>query len=477
MIAWNPATRADPEIPGPADHDRRLVLCLALTAFVFQFEAFQVIVAVPAMAADFHLTTSASALIVTLYLLAATLVFIPAGKLADACGHKRTFLAAAGLLAAGCLACALAAHARGLWVGRVLQGAGGGALAALAYALVPLRVPRDRMGAAFGAISFAAALGTMAGAPVGGWLATALSWRWVFWANLPLVGGLLLMAWRWLPGDAPAATRSPLRLNALGALLLGGALGTALLGLNGDLFHGQRPFRAGDAALLFVACLGLLVLHERRSATPLVSRDCWRDGHVSASLVILFLVKMTLGGITFLLPFYLELLCGLSPFQSGLVLTGYTLLYAVLALGAGRVADQWGSRAPIVTALALGLAACLGLAGLAGAARWALAMLALAALGMSAGLFYSPNHRHIMAGAPAGHTGEMAAVLALAANTGTAVGVALFETVGAMGAPAPGAALHLRGFEYAFGLAAALFATMLAASLKIYPPRTRQLSA
>lgn len=422
------STRAAPE--------RRVALCVALAAFVFQFEAFQVVVALPSITADFAMTPAQGALVLILYLLAASLTFVPAGRWGDAHGLKKGFVAGTVLMILGTLLCGLAPNTPTLLAARIVQGAGGGCLAALGYALIPARLPRDRIGAAMGMVSFAAAAGLMTGAPVGGLMTSCLSWRWAILLTAPLAAALAWCAFRYIPDDPSRREPPPLAPAFPSILFLSTALAGLLLGAGLAPVLGWRS--AGPLALSAVGVAGLigLIRRERRAATPLIARAVWRERRLVPAFVTLGLVRVAVGGVAFVTPFLLRDVYGATPAVSGLVMLAYTLACALTGLCAGALSDRMGSR-PLVTAGALvGVVACAPLPFLAFGAGPAWIALKLGILGIGAGLFFSPNSRFTMACAPEGCAGEVAALMAMSLNVGTAVGVAAFSAIYA-GAPSP----------------------------------------
>ncbi len=450
----------------PDARGRRVTFCVALAAFTFQFEAFVVIVALPAIAAHFHLSAAGAALVPVLYLTAAAAVFIPAGRWGDRHGLQCGFIAGVTLLLAGIGCVCLAPNAAALLAGRVLQGLGGGCMVALGYALIPTWLPADKTGAALGVVSFAAAAGQMAGAPVGGLLTSLLSWRWALLATVLLpVGLVFLAAWLIPPDPADSAGRGP-PANWAGPILLAAWLAALLPGIGLGRIWGWTSARTLGLLGLAVVALAAFVRHEQTSAGPLVPCAIWRVRALPAALLTLGLVRATLGGMAFTIPFFVEAVCGKPPAVTGLVLLGYTAICAGIALQAGAWSDRVGSRRPILGATLTGAATCGALAASAPLANVWLTALWLAVLGIGAGLFFAPNNRFIMTCAPAGQTGAVAALLALALNIGTAVGVALFGALpGVSLVAAPGAR-----FVPSFTLAALLFAAAAALSRWTYAP-------
>jgi len=444
---------------------QRVALCVALAAFVFQFEAFQMVVALPSVTEQLGMTQAQGALTLVLYLLAATVTFIPAGRWADRNGLRKGFAAGAGILCAGALLCGLSPSAAVLLAARLVQGVGGGCLASLGYALIPARLPRERIGAAMGFVSFAAAAGLMTGAPVGGFLTSALSWRWSVLAVVPLAGVLGWVSLRYVPADPPRAVAGALPDNWAGVLLLAATLGGLLVGLGMAPVWGWRSARSPVLLLLAAAAGAALLVHERRADAPLIARLIWARRQLSPALATLFLVRAAVGGTAFLMPFYMERLRGVPASVSGLVLLGYTLTCALTGLLAGPLSDRIGSGPLVRVGTAVGLAACAGLAALAPSAGVVWVALLLAGLGVGTGLFFSPNSRFTMARAPSTHTGEVAALMSLALNTGSAIGVAAFSALRTALAAAGHEAGSYRG---ALALAAALFALAAGVGLFAY---------
>ncbi|MBM3890689.1 MAG: MFS transporter [Verrucomicrobia bacterium] len=403
---------------------RHVTLCVALAAFVFQFEAFQVVVALPSITTQFGMTPAGSALVLVLYLLAATVMFVPAGRWGESHGLKRGFVAGAVILGAGTALCSVAPNAAMLLAARLLQGAGAGCLVALGYALIPARMPREHIGAALGMVSFASAAGLTTGAPVGGLMTEFLSWRWALLAIVPLAGALAWCSVRYIPDDPPRAGCGSLAPTLPGIVLLTVLMGGLLLGLGLGPVWGWRSPRV--LALLLAAAVAAVTLavRQQRAKAPLIARLVWRERRLPPALATLGLVRAAVGGMAFLTPFYLEGPCGASPAVSGVVLLGYTIACAVTGLCAGALSDRLGSQSLVRIGTLVAVAACaLSAAAASATGLWQTALL-LAALGVGTGLFYSPNSRFTMACAPREHEGEVAALMALALNVGTAVGVA-----------------------------------------------------
>lgn len=450
--------------------ERRVVLCVSLAAFIFQFEALAISISLPTITKDFKATSTSISFVVLAYLLAATSTLLPAGKLGERLGLKRTFLAGCGIAMLGTLCCGLSSNFYALIACRFIQGVGAGTFAALGYVMIPAWVRKDRIGWGYGYLNMAAGIGMLVGVPLGGLLVEFTTWRWIFFTSLPLLGLLLFAAWRYLPMDLGRATgKRP--VDIFGAVLLSAALATNLLGLSlgSEIGWNSLPILSAFAASAMFAMVLWRWLNSDRSS--LISLDLLRRRRFIASLIVLFLVRAVLGGANFLMPFYLEVYCGLSALFSSLVVLACPLAYASTGPQAGRMADRLGSKPLVLASTLIGVIAFGLFAALLPEARVAVALAFLLAVGLSTGLFSSPNSKFSIESAPLAHRNEAAALIPVALNMGTAFGISFFETVFSFGIPDGAVYLkHLdefhsgmstdlipQGFSHAFALAAGMF--------------------
>ncbi len=472
--------------PGAAARrERQIVLCVAMAAFTFQFEAFLVNVALPIMALELNCTTTTISGIVIVYLLAATISFLPAGRLGDRYGLRPVFLAGCGLAALGTLSSGLAVNLWMLWISRFVQGVGAGAMVALGYAMIPAWLDPKRVGWGYGCLSLGAGLGMVLGLPVGGVLSHFAPWRWIFLGTFPVMTILLCLAWRALPRQQSRPSRV-VPPDAVGATFFALALAATVFAISlGSEWGWASP--AIVVALVLAALLSAgLVLRARMIGHPSFPREVLRAPGFTVALITLFLFQMMAGGILFLMPFYLRLSCGLSSLMSSLLLLAYPLSFAPVGGWAGSLADRIGSRPLVVTAAASGSLACgLFSAMLARGNPWIAAGFLLV-FGISTGLFFAPNNRFAMSGTAADRRGEAGALLPVALNLGTILGISILDTALSWHRPggstfvrelpavtaAAGADLADQGFFAAFLLASIVFALVAFFAFLAYRPVT-----
>jgi predicted MFS family arabinose efflux permease len=264
------------------------------------------------------------------------------------------------------------------------------------------------------------------GLPAGGLWSQFFSWHWIFLGTAPVLSLFLAFGWMVFPLDASPGERSyglhPLQFLPFSFFLLGAVLALSL----GNKIGWSSPVviaSGGTALLAFVA----LVLQRRYGTRPYPSEQLLQCRGFPASLGVLFVFQATVGGIVFLIPFYLELLCGLSTLSSSMLLLVYPASLALSSLWGGRMADRLDSRPLIVTAALLGAITCGLFSLLLGLGAVPIAALFLLLFGIATGLFFPPNNRFAMTCVTADLQREAGALLPVALNMGSVVGVAFYD--------------------------------------------------
>jgi EmrB/QacA subfamily drug resistance transporter len=292
--------------PQPTAYNKWTALLVAGAFFMENLDGTVITTAVPDIAASFGVAPLALNIGVSAYLLTLG-VFIPiSGWVAERCGARRVFAAALAIFTLASVLCGLAdSLAEFVWL-RVLQGAGGA-----------MMVPVGRLVVLNSAtLTWPALVAPVLGPPVGGFITSYASWRWIFYLNLPLGVIALALAW-WLIPDQRAARRRP--FDWPGFLLSGSAL--LLLTWGAEVIGGQAPdwIEAGACLAAGAALLLALGRHLKRAAHPLIDLGAFAIPTFSITIVGGSLFRMAIGAVPFLLPLMFQLGFGLDAFHAGLL--------------------------------------------------------------------------------------------------------------------------------------------------------------
>lgn len=402
---------------------------VALAMLMAAMDQTIVATALPAMAADLGRLEDLP-WVVTAYLLASTATTPIYGKLSDLYGRKRVLQAAIFLFLVGSALCAAANSMVQLIVFRAIQGLGGGGLMTLAFTVIgDVVAPRER-GRYQGYIGGIFALSSVAGPLLGGIFTETVGWHWIFLINLPIGLAALAMTNRAL-GRLPAGQANP-TIDYTGAVLLMGAV-TALLVVvsrGGTSLPWTSPALIGLLAA-GVAMLAGFLLHERRTAEPILPLHLFRLPVVAIANPVVAVSAMVLfAGIVFL-PLHLQLVRGAGATESGLLLLPLVLGMTLGAVGGGRLIARSG-RYKIFPLAGLALSAVmyliLGLVpGVAEHPLWS--VLILVPLGIGLGLVMPVMTVAVQNAVERRDLGAATASVGFFRSLGGSVGVAAFGAV------------------------------------------------
>jgi EmrB/QacA subfamily drug resistance transporter len=404
-----------------------ILVALALAVLLAALDQTIVATALPQIAGDLGGVTQL-AWVVTAYLLASTVTTPLYGKLGDVAGRKRVLIAAIVVFLAGSALAGAAGSMLELVLFRALQGLGAGGLIVTAMAVIAdLVEPRERA-RYFGLIGGVFAVASVAGPLLGGFFVDQLSWRWVFYVNLP-VGALALAA---IAAKLPAAPRRERRaVDVVGAVLLtGAASATVLVTSWGGTEHAWGSVTIVGLGAVAVAAFAAFVLVERRAADPVLPLELFRRRAFAAASASGFLVGMAMfGSITFL-PLYLQVVDGASATEAGLRLLPFVVGSLLATTISGRLIARARRYKPYPAAGAVLMAIGLALLSRLGAGSSpVVAALDMLVVGLGIGLvmqvviLVAQNH------APRSHIGVATSTATFARSIGASIGVAVFGAI------------------------------------------------
>lgn len=350
------------------------------------------------------------------YLLTSTASVPIWGRLSDLYGRRRLYLAGVAIFLAGSALCGAAASMTQLIVFRALQGLGAGAIIPLGMTIVGELYSieeRPRIQALFSGVWGVASI---AGPLVGGYITDVLSWRWVFYLNLPF--GLLAVS---VIGAAYPAVpvAAGVRVDWLGAALLFGSVTALLVALSGAAGP-MWPWLAAAAATAL-----LLLAAERRAAEPILPLDLFADRVISRTLLVAFLVGTAMFGAIAFMPLFVQSVMGGSATEAGTTLTPLFLGWVLSSIAGARLSVQIGYRRVTTAGVAL-IAAGFGALALAGDRATRPALLADAlVLGCGMGLSMLSLLLAIQHGVERSRLGLATSLNQFARSVGAAIGVAI----------------------------------------------------
>jgi EmrB/QacA subfamily drug resistance transporter len=293
----------------------------------------------------------------TAYLLATTVTVPLYGKLGDVYGRRPLFFVAIGLFLVGSALCGAAWGMPELIVFRAIQGFGAGGLFPLSLAVVGSIVPPRDRGRYQGLIGGVFAAASIAGPAVGGFIVDNMSWRWVFYVNLPVGGLALLVIYLTMPKRA--APRREHSIDWTGAAVLAAGTTALLLGLvwGGRQYAWTSGHVLGALAVAVVA-LALFGWVELRAPETILPFDLLRSSTVAASIVCVALVGMAMLGTIAYVPLFVQGVIGTSATSSGVVLTPFMLGAVTTSFVSGQLVSRIGRYRPntIVGPIVLGIA-------------------------------------------------------------------------------------------------------------------------
>ena len=465
-------SRPDPEAPDPRRW-KALAVCL-VAGFMTLLDVSIVNVALPSIQTGIRASPSDLQWVVSGYALTFGLTLVGAGRIGDAIGRRTVFIIGVVLFGLASLGCGLAGSAGLLVVARLVQGAAGGILNPQVSGLIQELFKGRERGRAFGMLGATIGISTAVGPIVGGLIISALGpaagWRWIFFVNLPVAVGAVVLARLWLPAPKPRSETSRLDLDPVGVVLLALAVVALLLPLV-ETGRGGTPSIPWWVALIGLGLAGVFVQWERaytrRGRSPLVDLELFRVPGYSPGAAVGTIYFAGFTGIFFVLTIYFQQGLGYTPLLAGLAVTPFAAGSAVSAAIGGNLVDRFGRvlvTAGLITVL-VGLVATDIVLGLVGgsAIGWALALPLLVA-GVGSGIVISPNVTLTLADIPVARAGTAGGLLQTGQRIGTAAGIALIGAVffASKGPDGPGGA---SGATSALRVAAVLVTVALVASL------------
>jgi EmrB/QacA subfamily drug resistance transporter len=452
--------------------DQKIAVAVVYVAAMFMaiMDTTIVNVALPTLGRNFHASAASVGTVSIAYLVSLT-VFIPvSGWLGDRIGGRRALLGALAVFTIGSALCGVSTSLGELVAFRVLQGVGGAVMTPVGLAMLfRLYPPAERVRIA-SILALATALAPALGPILGGLFTTDLTWRWVFFVNVPIGAATFVYGSLALSGHTQA---HPGRLDVGGLILSGLGLGSAMYGVSEGPAQGWSSTPVLAAIVIGAVLLAALVVVELRTARPLVNLRLFGQHRLFSTATALY----GLGSVSYLGALYLAALffqdsLHLSALQSGLV----TFPSALGVMAGGQLVTRliyrrFGPRRIVSAGLLVMAAALVLMAEVSpGTSLW-LVRLIMFGLGAGVACVFIPAQAASMATISPAQTGQASPLFNAGKQLGGAIGVALLASVLAAAGPTRAAAgpvvANLTAFHAGFLVAAAVAGASVAVALGI----------
>jgi len=293
-------------------------------------------IALPVLQKSLGADVSQAQWIVDAYLLVLSSLMLAGGALGDRLGRVRIYAIGIAMFAAGSFWCGAAPSAMQLIVARAAQGLGAALLVPGSLAIITGCFSPETRGRAIGTWSAMTSLAIILGPLLGGWLVQAISWRAVFYINVPIAVVTLLIVWRKVPHVETEASGA---IDWLGTILITLSLGAATYSM---------IERVWWPAAVAVVAFALFIVVERRTDDPIVPLSLFKSRTFTGANVLTLLLYGALSAATFLLPFNLIQLQHYSPAKAGAAFLPFVATMSLLSRWTGALADRIGPRLPLI---------------------------------------------------------------------------------------------------------------------------------
>lgn len=410
------------------------VLVFSIVAFALLMttvDATIVATALHTLQKELHTSINWSGWTLTAYSFGFVLMLPVSGKFSERYGNRKIFLISVSTFTLASLCCGLANNIYLLIALRVIQAAGGAGITPSVTGIIVNHFgsARDRAVSLFGSVF---PVGAMIGPIFGGLFVTYMSWREIFFVNVPIGIAVILLSFKYIPGDAPIEKKTYLKRDTPGVLLLGAGILAAMFAASYLGGKNADPFSATFIILLVIACIAFAVFfsHIKRIEYPLISpRFIYGKGFGAVNLINILYGGITQGVIA-LVPFYATNRYGINALNSGTLLVAEGIAAVTLSTTATMILRNTGYRLPLYIGSATLIAGTLLLAipPLPGISPFAWLAISTFIIGLGAGTI-NPSCRNAGLQLAPEHSSIIAALRSMCLQSGSIITIAIATAI------------------------------------------------
>lgn len=402
---------------------RLILYTVMIGAFMSMFDSGVVNVGLPVIAKQFRADINAVQWIASVYLLVMSALLPILGSMADYFGRRKIYNSGFFVISIFTLFCGFSLNLSMLIGMRILQAVGGAMVMANGMAIATENYPPSERGKNIGLLATMMAIGSIAGPPLGGMAIGLWGWRSVFYLTFVVSIAGFAVSYFSIPRDRKVREIG-YRFDFSGSLLLVASIITFIYGFSNVTKMGWRNPLIYGSITVFAVSLILFIVIEKRKEHPVVHLDLFNNWVFSSSVIASLLSFVTMFSPTVLIPFYYQKVLGLSAQTSGLYMMAFPVAMAVISPFSGALSDKIGAVVLTTSGLVINGIALILLANITLQTPIYLILIYFALMGLSLGLFQSPNNSCIMGSVPKNKLGAANGITQLIKNIGMVIGIA-----------------------------------------------------
>lgn len=383
-------------------------------------------VALPSMAKSFSVSMASIEWVVTSYLIVIVATMLIFGRLGDIKGKTVIYNLGIILFTIGSLFCGISINFPMLIASRIVQGIGAAATMATNQGIATQVFPKSERGRALGTLGTFVAIGNLAGPPLGGFILTAASWKYIFLINIPVGIITFILGIKNLPKKADIKDE---KVDAIGATIFIISIVSLFMSISKGQVLGYRNTFIILGFILAIIFMAAFLYLEKRIEQPLLNLSIFKNQLFTISIICAFISFVSIGGLNIIQPFYLQDVMKFTPALTGLIMTVNPLILGVAAPVSGYISDKVGSELITLIGLLLSAIGFFFMAALNEYSSILQIIICIAILSIGNAAFQSPNTSLIMSSVPKQKLGIAGSINALVRNLGMTFGVSLSTTL------------------------------------------------